>query len=509
MDEDLLQDLEDLGGEEDLDIKEEDHEQDEKDDDIVDQMEEDRGDALLAASVQQADNVKAIAKLSSSRQFKDVLKRIEHFKNTLRDPIQNTRPVEEDPEYSLIVEANNLTVDIDNEILVVHKFIRDHYAPKFPDLEHIVPNPLDYAKTVKCIGNEMDMTRVDLTAILPSQIVMIVTVTATTTNGHELSEDEISRVLEACDIGIELDTAKKRIFEYVESRMSFIAPNLSALVGSNIAAKLMGLAGGVTALGRIPASNLLVVGREKKTSTGLASGGQMKHGGIIYQCGLVQNTPTDFKKNAARKISGKCVLAARMDAMRSHTDGSMGEQFRSEIEKALEVLQAPPPGKAVKALPIPEEGPKKRRAGKRVRAAKQKMRQTELAKAQNRMAFGVAEEEVGYQGGSTKGLGLIGGETGKVRAAQVDTKANLHKKIKTFGGSSGATSGISSSVAFTPVKGIELENPEAAAQKAKKATDRYFSGASFFKVPQKRKQDREAIEENGSKKNKPDGKAAV
>lgn len=30
-------------------------------------------------------------------------------------------PVEEDPEYKLIVQANNLTVDIDNEILVVHK----------------------------------------------------------------------------------------------------------------------------------------------------------------------------------------------------------------------------------------------------------------------------------------------------------------------------------------------------------------------------------------------------
>ena len=30
-------------------------------------------------------------------------------------------PVEEDPEYKLIVHANNLTVDIDNEIMVVHK----------------------------------------------------------------------------------------------------------------------------------------------------------------------------------------------------------------------------------------------------------------------------------------------------------------------------------------------------------------------------------------------------
>lgn len=30
-------------------------------------------------------------------------------------------PVEEDPEYSLIVEANNLASEMDNEILIAHK----------------------------------------------------------------------------------------------------------------------------------------------------------------------------------------------------------------------------------------------------------------------------------------------------------------------------------------------------------------------------------------------------
>jgi len=45
-----------------------------------------------------------------------------------------------------------------------------------------------------------------------------------------------------------------------------------------------------------------------------------------------------------------------------------------------------------------------------------------------------------------------------------------------MGGSSGATSGLSSSIAFTPVQGIELENPETAQQKLKEISDRYFSG---------------------------------
>lgn len=45
--------------------------------------------------------------------------------------------------------------------------------------------------------------------------------------------------------------------------------------------------------------------------------------------------------------------------------GSYGEQLRDKIEKHIDRLAAPPPGKIVKALPIPNDGPKKRRGGKR------------------------------------------------------------------------------------------------------------------------------------------------
>ena len=38
------------------------------------------------------------------------------------------------------------------------------------------------------------------------------------------------------------------------------------------------------------------------------------------------------------------------------------------------------------------------------------------------MTFGVAEDEVGESLGSTEGLGLIGGATGKIRAAVADQR---------------------------------------------------------------------------------------
>lgn len=55
-----------------------------------------------------------------------------------------------------------------------------------------------------------------------------------------LSEDELNQLEEACDMALELNQSKHRIYEYVESRMSFIAPNLSIIVGASTAAKIMG-----------------------------------------------------------------------------------------------------------------------------------------------------------------------------------------------------------------------------------------------------------------------------
>ena len=91
----------------------------------------------------------------------------------------------------------------------------------------------------------------------------------------------------------------------------------------------------------------------------------------------------------------------------------------------------------VKALPIPNDGPKKRRGGKRcvifrrscfhisslysARKAKEAYAQTELRKLQNRMSFGEAEQEVGAFD-QTKGMGMIGVGTGKVRAGMGEEK---------------------------------------------------------------------------------------
>lgn len=49
-----------------------------------------------------------------------------------------------------------------------------------------------------------------------------------------------------------------QIIRFVESRMHQIAPNLSAAIGSEVAARLMGVAGGLMTLSKMPACNVQV-----------------------------------------------------------------------------------------------------------------------------------------------------------------------------------------------------------------------------------------------------------
>jgi U4/U6 small nuclear ribonucleoprotein PRP31 len=87
---------------------------------------------------------------------------------------------------------------------------------------------------------------------------MVINVTATTTAGKQLSPLELKRVNDACDAALALDKARQKLLGYVETRMSFMAPNLTNILGSGIAAKLIGISGGLTNLSKIPSSNIMV-----------------------------------------------------------------------------------------------------------------------------------------------------------------------------------------------------------------------------------------------------------
>jgi U4/U6 small nuclear ribonucleoprotein PRP31 len=66
---------------------------------------------------------------------------------------------------------------------------------------------------------------------------MVISITASTTTcliGKQLPEQVLSKTIEACDRALDLDSAKKKVLDVVESRMNYFAPTVST-VGSAVA----------------------------------------------------------------------------------------------------------------------------------------------------------------------------------------------------------------------------------------------------------------------------------
>ena len=400
--------------------------------------------------------------------------------------------------YKLILDCNALTVDIDDTIVFIHNYIKDKYKKKFPELESLVPHPIDYARVVQKIANEMDIMRVDLESVLPSATIMVVTVTGSTTDGKELSDADLELTLEACDRLLKLDNDKTKLFKFVEKNMEKTAPNLSQVLGTDVAARIMGLAGGLELLSKMPSNVVQNIGNgRKKNIAGSSLQVLQKSGdvnvGFIFQCDLIQKkTPPPLRVKAVRLIAGKCTLMARVDAFGQDPTGETGKKMYADIEQKIEKWQEPPPARTEKPLPAPGMIQKKRRGGKRMRAIKERYGMSDMRKQANRVGFNVAEDEIGYEG---EGLGLLGksagaaAANGKLRFQEKKAKIGKYAQKGYKGGmgsglaiSDAGLSGMSSSLAFTPIQGIELVNPNAEKESrdSQSGTDSVFNDRRGF-----------------------------
>lgn len=329
---------------------------------------------------------------------------------------------------------------------------------------------------------------------------MAIAVTASTTEGRKLSVAEEEKVSKLSTEILQLQEQKQTLLNFVEGRMLSIAPNLSALVGTRISAQLIGAAGGLSNLSRIPACNIQVLGYSKESSFGFSRKSSTSlHAGFVCNCEVVMNAPVDLQTKAVRMIAAKCAIAARVDALKSFDEGNpdlQGQLLKQEILSKLEKFAEPPPMRKDKPLPVPTEGPKNRRGGRRMRKLKEVYAVTEVRKQQNRIAFGVAENE-SMVNSSVAGYGMIGTSGGSLRAPKIDTKLNevvkKSKMIKPMGSilnspfpnmdtnsQKNPLSGTMSSVSFTAVQGLELYNPEVSQVKSSKP-GKYFSEQMSFK----------------------------
>ena len=179
-------------------------------------------------------------------------------------------------------------------------FHQEWYGWHFPELAKIIVDNLAYAKVVKEMGSSREHARIlpkvliqplgfrtnaattDFSAILPEDLEATVKAAAEISMGTEISDSDIAHIHSLCDQVIAITAYRTQLAEYLRNRMNAIAPNLTALVGELVGARLISHAGSLLNLAKHPASTVQILGAEKALFRALKTKHDTPKYGLIY-----------------------------------------------------------------------------------------------------------------------------------------------------------------------------------------------------------------------------------
>jgi len=132
------------------------------------------------------------------------------------------------------------------------------------------------------LGLRTHAADISLANILPEELEAAVKLAAEMSMGTEISESDINHIHALCDQVISISAYRSQLAEYLRNRMNAIAPNLTALVGELVGARLISHAGSLRNLAKQPASTVQILGAEKALFRALKTKHDTPKYGLIY-----------------------------------------------------------------------------------------------------------------------------------------------------------------------------------------------------------------------------------
>ncbi|MGD6808013.1 MAG: NOP5/NOP56 family protein, partial [Candidatus Bathyarchaeia archaeon] len=175
--------------------------------------------------------------------------------------------------------------------------------------------------------------------------------------GADISDVDLEQVQALAKDVLAFYELRKGMEEYVDRTMEEMAPNVRAVAGALLGARMISIAGSLQNLAMRPASTIQVLGAEKALFRSLKTGARPPKHGLIFQHTLLHDAKRWQRGKIARVIAGKLAIAARADAFgEGHY---IGEELKAEINQRIEEIREkykePPPPK--------EPKPKEKREG--------------------------------------------------------------------------------------------------------------------------------------------------
>jgi len=218
--------------------------------------------------------------------------------------------------------------DLVDTINTISLRLHEWYGLHFPELENVTSME-SFAKAISDHGS-----RQEVLVALDLRMDSI---------GSEIAPEDLASIRTLAASLVKLMDVREATENYIELRMQDVAPNITALVGPVIGARLIMQAGGLKRLATLPASTVQLLGAEKAMFRHLKKGAKPPKHGILFQHSWVHSAPMWQRGPIARALATKLCIAARADAYtRSDLKALLTKQLDKRLAEIRKVHANPP-----------------------------------------------------------------------------------------------------------------------------------------------------------------------
>ncbi len=265
----------------------------------------------------------------------------------------------------LIVAQGIQTLDsLDQTVNMFIGRLREWYGIYFPELDRLIEKHETYSRLVMKLGSRENYIIETLEAEnIPKERSQLIAKAAESSMGADILETDLEQIQVLAKDVLTLYELRKSMEEYVDKTMEEIAPNVRAVAGALLGARMIAIAGSLQNLAMRPASTIQVLGAEKALFRSLKTGARPPKHGLIFQHTLLHDAKRWQRGKIARVIAGKLAIAARADVFgEGHF---IGDDLKADINKRVEEIREkykePPPPKEPKPRSQGFEGAREQR----------------------------------------------------------------------------------------------------------------------------------------------------
>ena len=259
--------------------------------------------------------------------------------------------VSQSPDLHLIQAINTLD-ETDKIINSLSSRLREWYGLHFPELDNLIDSINGYSQIVLS-GKRENMSKKDFEkAGFPESKVEMLSLVKEKSRGGKITDKNLAIVQTLANQILELFDLRNSIEEHVNEQMNEQAPNISAILGTAVGARILARAGSLKRLSCMPASTIQVLGAEKALFRSLKTGSNPPKHGILFQHATVHAAPRWQRGKMARTIAAKAAIASRVDMYGGGLNQTLLDKLNIRVKEIGEKNKEPPVKKELKFEPI-------------------------------------------------------------------------------------------------------------------------------------------------------------